>query len=523
MLALLLGACEPSRPGGTVVIGVRADASVLLPVVQAGALDAEINELLYLGLNSIRWEDGDLRYLADELSLAERWEFGRDSATLTYHLRPDAVWSDGEPITAGDVVFTYELLRRPEIGSPYIDFWENLDSVVADDVRRVTFHFRRRYPGMLFHTSVPVIPAHVFEGSSTDRTTLTAHPSLAEPAGRLVVSGPFQVAEWRRGDRLVLTPNPRSFGARPRLDRVVFRILPDEATRLVELENGALDAVQPAPLIRAIGLDTDPRFRVETVDDRFFEYVAWNAARFPPFADPEVRRALSLAIDRRAILAALGIERFAAPAGGPYPPIFRNLADPEVVPDPYLPDSARSILAATGWRDTDGDGVLDRGGRPFRFTLLTDAANERRTSAAQILQAQLKAVGIDMRIRGLEFNTLLDLMFERREYEAVLAGWQVALQPDYVAEFFGSPENPYNITGYASAAVDSLATLARRSVTEGEAAAYWRSAARTIARDRPYAFLWFLDEVIAVSERVRGTRIDTYGVYQNLHEWSVRR
>lgn len=524
VLVVVLTTCEPSRRGGSVVIGVRADANALLPVLQTGGLDAEIGDLLYRGLNSVRWENGTLRYVIDELSLSERWEFGPDSTTLTYTLRPDAVWSDGRPITAEDVVFTYELVRRAEIGSPFIDFWENLDSVAAEDARRVTFHFRRRYPGMLFHTGIGIIPAHVFAPASGDRASLTGHPALRSPGGgTLVVSGPFQVAEWRRGERLVLVANPRAFTPGPRVDRVIFRVIPDEATRLLELQNGALDAVHPAPLVRAKELSADPRFRVETVPGRYFDYIAWHAKGFPPFGDPEIRRALSLAIDRKAMLAGLGIERYATPAAGPYPPIFRDLADPDVTADPYLPDSARAILAGKGWRDRDGDGVLDRGARPFRFTLLIDAANERRSSAAQILQAQYRAVGIDLRIRGIEFNTLLDLIFEARDYEAALLGWQVALQPDYVAEFFGDPKNPYNVTGYSSAAVDSLIGLARAAATETEGAPYWREAAGSIARDRPYAFLWFFDEVVALSERVRGARIDTYGVFQNLHEWTLVR
>lgn len=519
MLALFLVACEVPRTSGRIVIGSATDANVLLPVVEATDLDGELNELLYLGLNSARWENGALEYLIDDLSLAESWEFGPDSTTLTYRLREDAVWSDGHPIDAGDVVFTYELVRRPEIASQRVEFWENLDSVVAVDDRQVTFYFQRRYPRMLFHTGIGIVPAHVFESASADQSTLTGHPTLADPGGNLVVSGPYRVAEWQRGDRLVLEPNPRAFTARPRVGQVVFRILPEETTRLVELQNGALDMIFPVGLAQAKELAGDPRFRVETVDNRFYDYIAWSGAGFEPFGDPDVRRALSLAIDRRAILAGLGIEQFARPAAGPYPPIFRRVFDPTLEPDPYLPDSARAILAAKGWRDSDGDGVLDRGGRPFRFTLLTQAGNGRRSAAAEIIQSQYASVGIDMSISLVEFSALLDLMFEQRDFQAVLLGWQVALEPDYLVGQFWPPDHPFNITGYSSAALDSLIPLAQAAASADEAAGYWRAAARAIADERPYAFLWFFDDAVAMSERIKGTRIDTYGVYQNLHEW----
>jgi len=522
-LAIAAVGCETAGTRNTLVIGASTDFGVLLPVIETSALDGELNSLLYLGLNSARWGDGGVEYLIDERSLAERWEFSTDSLTLTYVLRRDAVWSDGQPIDAGDVVFTFELVRKPEIASVYADVWEHLDSVVAVGEHEVTFHFQRRYPGMLFDTGIGIIPAHVYEGSVADAATLASHASLVSPGGSLVVSGPYRVADWRQDDALILESNPLAFSGRPRTDTVVFRVLPDETTRRVELANGGIDVSGPLAMDAAEELAADPRFRIETMDDRFYDFIGWNGARFAPFADPEIRRALSLAIDRQAILEALRIARHARPAAGPYPPIFRELADPALVPDPYLPDSALALLAAKGWRDSDGDGLLDRGGEPFRFTLLTQAGNPRRTDAAAIIQAQFAELGIGMRIRTLEFGTLLGLVFEERDFEAVLMGWQVALEPDYVGWHFWPADNVYNFTGYASAALDSLIPLAQGAASAAQAAPYWRSTARDIADGRPYAFLWFFDDAVVVNERVKNTRIDTYGLYQNLPEWSVER
>jgi peptide/nickel transport system substrate-binding protein len=491
-----------------------------MPVIETSALDGEINSMLYLSLNSARWENGEIEYTTGDLTLAERWEFGPDSTTLTYYLRPDAVWSDGQPIDARDVVFTFELLRKPEIGSVYADAWEHLDSVVAAGDHEVRFYFARRYPGMLFDTGIGIVPAHVFEEAATDNATLASHPTLVNPGGSLVVSGPYRVADWRPGDRVVLVANPSALSA-PRTDTVIFRVIPEMTTRLAELESGRLDVMGPLPMERAGELDDDPRLRVETIDDRFYDYIAWNADAFEPFSDPEIRRALSLAIDRGAILEGLEIADYARPAAGPYPPIFRRLADPELRPDPYLPDSARAILAARGWSDSDGDGTLDRDGRPFRFTLLTQSGNPRRSSAAEIIQKQYADVGVRVDVRLLEFNTLLGLVFEERDFQAVLLGWQVALEPDYLVGHFWPSDHPFNITGYASAELDSLIPLARAAATSEQAAPYWRAAARVIARDRPYAFLWFFDDAVAVNERVRDTRIDTYGLYQNLQQWRL--
>lgn len=522
VLALLLFAgCETPVADNTVSVGVRGDVGPLLPVLATSSLSEEINEQLYLGLNTARWHEGAIDYRIDALSLAEGWEFGADSTTLTYTIRPEAVWSDGQPIRAADVVFTYELVRRPEIASPRREFWETIDSVLALDDRRVRFHFSRPYPGMLLHTGLGIIPAHVFEGHATDQATLANHPSVVRPGGQLVVSGPFRVAEMRPGDRLVLVPNERAFTVSPRLERVVFRSLPEETTRLVELKNGTIDLIYPAPLESAAELQADQRFYIETVARRFYDYLAFNGDTYPQFADPEVRRALSYAIDRVGILEGLGYQAYAEAAGGPYPPIFRDLAGPSPSYDPYLPDSARAILEARGWTDRDGDGIRERGNDRLSFTLLTQAGQSRRLSAAQIIQAQLRQVGVEMAVQQLEFNALLDVMFEERGFQAVLLGWQVGLEPDYLMGLFWPKDHPFNITGYTSAALDSLIPLALSASNRREAAVRWRAIAEVIARDRPYAFLWFFDELAAANRRLQGVRIDTYGVFQNLHEWRL--
>ncbi len=520
LATLALGGCEAPPARTSLVIAEGTDVGVLLPVVATSAMDAEIGALLYLNLNSARWEDGKLKYSTGDLALAERWEFSADSTVLTYFLRPDAVWSDGHPIDASDVEFTFELIRKPEIASVYIDSWEHLDSVVAVSGDQVAFHFRRRYPGMLFHTGLAIIPEHVFAEFAADNATLAGHPALVDPDSTLVVSGPYRVAEWRQNDRLVLEANPSAL-TRPATDTVIFRVIPEASTRLIELKTGAVDVTGPITMSEASELDANPDFRIETIDDRSYDFIGWNGAQFEPFVDADVRRALSIAIDRSAILDGLGISGYARPAAGPYPSIFGEVADPDLRPDPHAPNRARAVLAAQGWSDSDGDGVLDRDGSAFRFTLLTQVGNERRTSAAEIIQAQYARIGIDMRIELVEWNTLLGLVFEQRDFEAVLMGWQIGLQPDYIVGRFWPTDHLFNITGYASSALDSLIPLAQVAATADEAAPHWRAAARIIANDRPYAFLWFWDDAVALSERVRRARIDTYGLYQNLHHWTL--
>lgn len=523
-VALAIAACDGELPRGgagaaptTVVIAELGDAAALLPVVEQTSLDAEINDLLYLSLNAPRWRDGELVHTLEEPALASALEFGPDSSTLTYTLREDAVWSDGAALTARDVVFTYELARDTLVASPHSNVWANLDSVAARDPRTVTFYFKRQHPDMLFQTSkIGVIPRHIY--GDADRRTLRSHPRLANPGnGNLVASGPYTVGRWEKGSALVLVPNPRAFTGRPAIERVVFRVIPEQATRLVEFVGGRVD-VAPIPFNRAREIDAHPELRVERVQARHYDFVAWNPGRFEPFADSEVRRALSLAIDRAGLLSSLDMREFATAAAGPYPPIFRRTHDPEVRPDPYLPDSARAILGRRGWRDSDGDGILDKEGRAFRFTLVTIAGHARRESVAQIVQAHLRKLGVAAEVRLVEANTFWSDFYGRR-YQAALAGWQVGLSPDLGALFESAGR--MNVVGYDNPRVTALIESARAQRTRDAAARYWQAVGRLVAQDRPYAFLYYYDVLVGVNERVQNTRIDTYGVYQNLYAWRV--
>ncbi len=456
LAAALWAGCEAGREPETLAIAIDWEVTHPLPVLESNANESEINGLLYLTLNSARWEGGRLEYLVNDRSLSRGWSFSPDSTTLTYELRPDAVWSDGEPITSRDVVFTYDLVRDTTVGSVYGFVWQQIDSIVPRDEHHVTFHFDRRYPGMLFHSGLGIVPAHVYAPYLAEGHSLSEHPAVAEPDSALVVSGPYRVAELRRGERLVLEANPGAFTGRPATERVVFRVLPEATTRMVELRDGRVHVVDPVPEMRAAELAAEPGLRIETVEDRYFDYIAWNGERFEPFADPAIRRALSLGIDRAAILEGLGIEDYAHPAANPYPPIFSDRIRPDVRPDPYRPDSARAILAAAGWTDDDGDGILDRDGRPFRFTLLTQAGNDRREDAAEILQAQYRRIGIDMAVRTLEFTTLQGAVFDRRDYQAALFGWSVGLEPDYLEQWFWPPDG-YTSTSPATPTPPSTA------------------------------------------------------------------
>jgi peptide/nickel transport system substrate-binding protein len=510
--------------GGTAVLAELADINRPMPLTAESALDGDLGgDVMFLSLSRGRWENGKLRYVnatENPAALARGWEFvGPDSAALRYHLASGRRWSDGRPITANDVVFTYRLLRDTTVAAPQQDYTNHIDSVVANDDSTVTFHFDRRYPEMLFHSGLGISPAHVFEGVTPAQ--IRSHPAFIDPAKNLVVSGPFRIGAWQKGTQVTLVPNPH-FPVKPRLERIVIRIIPEATTRLTELMTGNIDFMRPIPFDQVAEVRRRaPNVRIEAEAKRFYDFIAYNPRTFAPFADPEIRRALGMAIDVKGLMGALQINDYAVQASAPYSPIFTELYDPRSMPPlPFDTAAAVRILESKGWRDSNGDGVRDRNGQPFRFTLESNSGNARRADVTQIVQQQWKRIGVDARIQLSETNTFFDRL-NKKQYQAAAAGWSVGLSPD-LTTLWGEG-SVYNYVSYRDPQTTALFEQALAQPTAETANPIWRQAAARIAQAQPYTFLYFMDQLDGVNNRLRGMRIDTYGAYQNTWEWWIPR
>lgn len=511
---------RPSR-GGTAVVAVSSPPTTFVPALARSSLDGELGGALFLGLSHARWREteGDARveYVQDTaLALADRRRFGRDSTTLTYRLNPRHRWSDGRPVRPADVVFTYGLLGDPGRALPLSGVAESIDSVTALGDTAVTFHFRRRYPRMLFDTGVGILPAHVFRPLTREGEQLAAAAAEAARRGEVPFTGPFRLVEWSPRERVVLARNDGNPAVSPRLDTVAFRVLPDQMSRASVLRAGNVHLAEIGSFTLARELSAGPAIRIERVPKRAYDYIAWNPEGHPAFRDDRVREALSLALDRREVLRTLNMTPYAVPARGPYGPLF-----PRLSPDTgdALHDSARArrLLDEAGWRLPGGGEVRRRGGRELAFRLLVPSSGRRRRDAAQIVQRQLSEVGVRADIRLQDFNALFARVREG-DYEAAMLGWQVSLDPD-IGVFWYDASSPLNVVGYQRAAVRRLIDSARAAPTREAAAPLWRRVGELVAADHPYAFLWYFDVLYAARARLRAVDLSPLGIATRIHEW----
>jgi peptide/nickel transport system substrate-binding protein len=515
------GQQDGPREGGTAVVAELGDIQFPHPFFFQGALDSDLMDVMYMALTRAEWRDGRLVYtLSDQSPMAAAWHYeyvGPDSAALRYHMKSGLKWSDGQPITARDVAWSYEMYANPELASPRQENVTDIDSVVAENDTTVTFYFKRRYPEMLFDSGLHIVPEHAYRGTAPE--ALRTHSVFSRPQ-TMVVSGPFRIGAWQPGQQVTLVPNEQA-GVRPRLDRIVIRIIPETTTRIVEMQNGTVDFSRGLPFDQVPAMQRrTPDLHFDREQKRFWEFVAYNPQKVPQFADPQIRRALGLAVDVEGIIRQLRMEDFTIPASGPYPPIFADLYDPQRMrPLGFDTAQARRILEEKGWRDTDADGIREKDGRPFRFTLMTNTGNQRRADVSQILQRMWRNVGVDVRLQSYELGTFQERMIRTRDYEAALGSWGVELSPNLTGLW--SADAPFNITSYRNPEVSRLMTEAERQPTAQLANPLWKAAAERIVQDQPYTWLYYYDGVTGRRDRLRGVKVDTYGAYQNTWEWWV--
>lgn len=509
---------EP-RQGGTAVVAELGDIAFPHPFFFQGSLDADLMDVMYMALTRAEWRDGRLVFtLSDQSPMAAAWNYefvGPDSTALRYRMKSGLKWSDGQPITARDVVWSYEMYANPQVASPRQENVTDIDSVVAENDTTVTFHFKRRYPEMLFDSGLHIVPRHAYAGTAPG--SLRTHRVFSRPE-TMVVSGPFRIGGWQPGQAVTLVPNEHA-ATRPRLDRLVIRVIPETTTRLLELRNGTVHLARSIPFDQVPALRQQaPNLHFEREQGRFWEFVAYNPRRVPQFADPEIRRALGLAVDVQGIIRQLRMDDYTTPASGPYPPIFADVYDPQRMrPLGFDTAQAKRILEQKGWVDTNGDGIREKDGRPFRFTLITNAGNQRRADVSLILQRMWRDIGVDLRLQALELGTFQERMIQERDFEAALGSWGVELSPNLTALW--APDAGFNIVRYQNPEVTRLLREAEAQPTAQTANPLWKAAAERIVQDQPYTWLYYYDAVTARRDELRGVKVNTYGAYQNTWEW----
>jgi len=506
-------AAEGPRTGGQVVIGLPTDVTTLNEYQSAGeSTEFAIIDLMF-PLLMVEQPDYQLHPPSFAPRLATSWEFSQDNLTLTFHLRDDALWSDGVPVTAEDVRYTFQVQKSPAVGSPGLEIKDFISDVEVVDGHTVRFHFTRVYPYQLMDANDGhIVPAHAWGKVPFERWQSTDF----EPV--MVSSGPFRLASHNPNQTLILERDGGYWGSpRPYLDRLVFRVIPELSSQINQLLAGEIDLIQAIPPREAQRIRDDPDLEIVEIPSRLWGFVAWNN-REPLFADRRVRRALSLGINRKAAVDAV-YHGFAELATGPVLSSMwafnRNL--PRL---PYDPQEAAALLSEAGWRRSSAEGPLARNGKPFVFDLAFPATNTLRAELAVLIQADLARLGITVRPLQMEFTAFLAAM-ETGTFDALLWAWEEATKVD-LTSVWSTPSataGSNNFIAYSNPEVDRLIAAAREEPDYTRSKVILDRIQEIIVDDQPVTFLYEAKQLVGINRRIRGADINEVSIYFNLEEW----
>jgi len=519
LLGLSLGACrqgeapgtsESSAPvaGDTFIQGSIGEPNILLPVLASDSASSEINGLVYNGL--VRYD----KNFVPEGELAESWSISPDNLTITFRLRRGVTWHDGAPFTSADVMFTYRMYIDPETPTSYAEDYLQVVKAEAPDDYTFRVTYAEPYAPALMSWGVSIHPKHLLEGVKLSESPLARHP---------IGTGPYVFKRWDAREKLVLEANPDYFEGAPWIKRVVYRIIPDQSTMFLELKSGSLDFMGLTPLQYDRQTETvafTRRYNKYRYLAFGYTYLGYNLRR-PLFQDKRVRQALSYAINKQELVDGV-LLGYGQAATGPYKP-DTWVYNPEVRRYAYDPERAKALLAEAGWADRDGDGLLDRDGQPFRFTIITNQGNDLRSKSGEIIQRRLKEIGIDVKLRILEWASFLNEFVFPGDFDAVILGWTGGPEPDQYDIWHSSKTAPrqLNFIAYNNPEVDALLEKGRRIFDQAKRKQIYDRLQEILAEEQPYTFLYVGDALPVVARRFRGIEEAPAGIRYNFIDWYV--
>src|SRR4030066_908517 len=495
--------------GDTLVEGTIAGPSVLIPML---AGDASSHSVASLIINGLVKYDKDLTLIGD---LADSWDISKDSLVITFHLKKGIKWTDGVEFTAHDVMFGYKTIIDEKTPTAYSEDFKQVKK--AEVLDRYTFRvtYERPFaPALSSWGSLPVLPRHLLEGKDITKSDLGRKP---------VGMGPFKLTKWTPGSEVVLESNPTYFEGKPYISRYVYRVIPDPATMFLELQAGGVDWMGLTPLQYTRQTQSayfEKNFNKFRYPVFSYTYMGFNL-KHPWFKDKKVRQAIAHAIDKDELVYGV-LFGLGKAATGPYVPDTWPY-NPNAKKYEYNLDKAKALLSEAGWKDTDGDGLLDKDGRPFEFTILTNMGNTLRMKTATIIQWRLEMVGIKINIRALEWSTFINEFLDKRRFQVVVLGWSIGLDPDQYDIWHSSKtkEKEFNFVSYNNPEVDELLEKGRRTFDINERKKSHFRIQEILADELPYLFLYVPDALPIVHARFHGIEPAPIGIGYNINKWYV--
>ncbi len=511
---------QNQRPSGSgnrgIVVAATSDAVSFHPYKTTDTASGAYQALVYGGSLLERDPENIERIRG---AMAESWTISDDRLTYTFTLRPDLVWSDGQPLTSADFKWTFDQASKPENGWPYITNLEEIESYEAPDPRTIVVRLKEPLAvGLEMADAVTPLPKHIWE--RLDWNDPNKNPEIMKPS---VGSGPFLLQEWRRDTSATFVANPHYYKGRPKLDTYTIRIAGDPRIAFEWLRTGEVDAFTPQP----DDYEQAKRLSHVTVYEWWpatgnWSYIGFNL-RQPILQDVRVRQALAYAVDRQALIERV-MQGLARPTYSAYGPSCWCY-NPDVPHRDFDLAKARELLDQAGWRP-GADGIRVKDGQRLQLRLLYGPnTNKVREKIATIVQDSFRQIGVQVEITGLEWAAYLSALKSPpyTNWDLNVGGWQATIDPHWMYQIWSEDNIPdLNAGAYVNKTVEELF---KKGVREFDLAArkqIYGEIQRILAEDQPYIFLYQVKSYEAINNRIGGIKPSPLGLEWNLEEWYIK-
>ncbi|HVD60930.1 MAG TPA: peptide ABC transporter substrate-binding protein [Gemmatimonadaceae bacterium] len=503
--------------GGTMVIAATSGPAALFPPLSAGTAERQIDEQIYDYLLVV---DPNLNYRDDGRflpRLAESWTWSADSLSIAFRINPNARWHDSEPVSARDVQFTFQLYKNPELASPTALDLQNIDSVVVRDSLTAVVWYHARSAHQLLDASHPAImPRHIFE--NIEIRSLREFAASAHPIG----TGRFRFRNWRPDESIELDADMNNYRGRPKLDRVIWSISPNSAAAATKFVAGAADVFTALKPENIAEVSRKAELKVMSTPATEYSYLAFNLAR-PLFASLELRRALTMAVDRASIVKNI-FDTLASPGIGPTVRVFPTTDTAALKQIPFDAERAKAILDSLGWRvGRDGEYRI-RNDQELSFSTIVSTSSSTRRRMAVLLQEQLRRVGVRMKIDEMEYKTW-QARQNSRDFDATLSNMILGATPEGIRELWGvesaRQKDGSNYGAYSNSRFDAELDSALGARRFDESKKHFTRAYQIIIDDAPA--IWISDQkwVIGLKRQVKPGVIRADSWWFDLSDWSI--
>ncbi len=480
----------------TLHLATSANPSRLNPLLATDSSSGEIAGFLFNGL--VKFDKDSSTIIGD---LAEEFYYENDT-TLIFKLHKNVTWHDGEKFSAKDVLFTYETLISPKVVSPYSAAFRFVKNVEVVDEYTLKVRYKQPYFKALETWMMGVLPEHILKSEEN----LMNSKFNINPIG----TGPYRLHQLEHSKNIILVANENYFMGRAKIDRISFHVIADPMTRFLMLKSSALDIgnIEPMQYERQLNDDFFDKFNIYEEISHSYTYLGFNLRR-EKFKNPKVREALSLAINREEIVDILFFKH-AKVCTGPFLPGTKAYNSDVIAPTQNR-NKARELLKEAGYDEKN----------PFTFEIVTSNSSAIRPYAAQILQHQLKQIGVVVTLRVMEWQAFLNMVVFPNKFDSVLLGWGLSSTPDPYLFWHSDNDKKggFNLVGYKNDKIDKMIEESQSIIDREKLGKLWQEMFKIIVDDNPYLFLYIPSSITTVNKNIKNIEPSLSGIWHNYIKW----